>query len=208
MLGIPAALIVFGAGEWATHKYLLHGLGRDRASRFSFHYHEHHQAVRRNGGYDPAYEGPPWSSPTQAREMLGLSLVGLAHAPLFPIAPFYASTIWYCLYRYRRDHRRAHLDPAWARDHLPHHHDHHLGMDQDMNFGIVWSWFDLVMKTREVFVGTLKERAMHAKHVDRAATASAGAMLRAQRRSPLRRLFGAAARMRANRAEAMRASRP
>ncbi|MDX2091882.1 MAG: hypothetical protein SFX73_28730 [Kofleriaceae bacterium] len=207
MLGIPAALIVFGAGEWAAHKFLLHGLGRDRASRFSFHYHEHHQAVRLNGGYDPAYEGPPWSSSTQARELAGLSLVAVAHAPLFPIAPFYTSTIWYCLYRYRRDHRRAHLDPAWARDHLPHHYDHHLGLDQDMNFGVVWSWFDLVMKTREIFVGTGKERVMHARHADRAATASAGAQLRAQRRSPIRRLLGAAARLRANRVEAMRATR-
>ena len=58
MIGIPLGLAVFGYGEWATHKYLLHGLGRDRKSRFSFHFHDHHQAVRRNGGYDPAYEGP------------------------------------------------------------------------------------------------------------------------------------------------------
>ena len=27
MLGIPIALAVFGYGEWATHRYLLHGLG-------------------------------------------------------------------------------------------------------------------------------------------------------------------------------------
>ena len=119
MLGIPVALAVFGYGEWATHKYLLHGLGRDKKSRLSFHYHEHHQAVRRNGGYDPAYEGPVWSTPTQAREAIGLAIVALAHAPLFPIAPFYTATVWYCLYRYRRDHRRAHLDPRWARSTAP-----------------------------------------------------------------------------------------
>lgn len=190
MIGIPLGLAVFGYGEWATHKFLLHGLGRSRASRFSFHYHEHHQAVRRNGGYDPAYEGPPWSSTTQAREAIGLILVGLAHAPLFPVAPFYASTIWYCLARYRRDHRHAHLDPGWGRDHLSHHYDHHMG-DQDKNFGVVWSWFDQIAQTREVFVGTSRERAMHGKHESRARTASAGAALRAQRRSPLRRLLGA-----------------
>jgi hypothetical protein len=54
--------------------------------------------------------------------------------------------------------------------------------DQDKNFGVVWSWFDVVMKTREVFVGSAKERAMHAKHAVRAATASAGRLVRAQRR--------------------------
>ena len=67
MLGIPIGLAVFGCGEWALHKYLLHGLGRDRTSRFAFHYHDHHQAVRRHGGYDPAYEGPVWSTTTPRR---------------------------------------------------------------------------------------------------------------------------------------------
>jgi sterol desaturase/sphingolipid hydroxylase (fatty acid hydroxylase superfamily) len=115
------------------------------------------------------------------------------HAPLFPIAPFYTSTIWYCLWRYRRDHRRAHLDPQWGRDHLTWHYEHHMG-DQDRNFGVVWSWPDVVAGTREHFVGTDKERAQHDKHVARAQTAAAGAELRAQRRSPLRRLLALVAR--------------
>jgi len=187
MFGIPVALAVFGVGEWATHKYLLHGLGRDKRSRFSFHYHDHHQAVRKHGGYDPAYEGPPWSTPTQAREAIGLTVIGLAHAPLFPIAPFYTSTIWYCLARYRRDHRRAHLDPQWARDHLTWHYEHHMG-DQDKNFGIVWAWVDLIAGTREAYVGSDKEKLAHARASVRVETAKAGAALRAQRRNPLRRL--------------------
>ena len=187
MFGIPVGLAVFGAGEWAIHKLLLHERGRDKTSRFSFHYHDHHQAARKHGGYDPAYEGPVWSTPTQAREAIGLAVIATAHAPLFFIAPFYTSTIWYCLYRYRRDHRRAHLDPDWARDHLVWHYEHHMG-DQDKNFGIVWAWFDLVAGTREPYVGTDKERLAHAKAAPRVETARAGAVLRAQRRNPLRRL--------------------
>jgi len=185
MIGIPLGLAVFGYGEWATHRYLLHGLGRARTSRFAFHCHEHHQAVHRNGGYDPAYEGRVWSTRTQAREALGLVAIALAHVPLFPIAPLYTSTIWYCLHRYRRDHRRSHLDPAWGRDHLPWHYEHHMG-DHDKNFGVVWSWFDVLASTREGFVGTARERAAHTRHARRAETAKSGAELRAQRRSPLR----------------------
>jgi sterol desaturase/sphingolipid hydroxylase (fatty acid hydroxylase superfamily) len=188
MLGIPVALAVFGVGEWATHKYLLHGLGRDKHSRLAFHYHGHHQSVRRNGGYDPAYEGPVWSTPTQSREAIGLVIIGLAHAPLFPIAPFYTATVWYCLHRYRVVHRRAHLDPVWGRDHLPWHYEHHMG-DQDKNFGVVWSWCDVLAKTREIFVGSEKERAAHSRNTIRAQTAKLGAELRAQRRNPLRRLL-------------------
>ncbi|NVB77161.1 MAG: hypothetical protein HOV81_02095, partial [Kofleriaceae bacterium] len=75
----------------------------------------------------------------------------------------------------------------WGRDHLSWHYDHHMG-DQDKNFGVVWSWFDLLAKTREIFVGTDKERAAHDKHAIRAETARSGAALRAQRRNPLRRL--------------------
>ncbi|MEO8842921.1 MAG: hypothetical protein ABI591_10195 [Kofleriaceae bacterium] len=187
MLGIPVGLAVFGAGEWALHKYVLHGLGRDKASRFAFHYHDHHQAVRKHGGYDPAYEGPVWSTPTQAREAIGLAVIAAVHVPLLPIAPFYTATVWYCLRRYRRDHRRAHLDPAWGRDHLTWHYEHHMG-DQDKNFGVVWAWFDLIAGTRDVFVGTDKERFAHAKAAARVETAQAGATLRAQRRSPLLRL--------------------
>ncbi len=188
MIGIPLALAVFGYGEWAIHKYLLHGVGRDRRSRLSFHYHDHHQAVRRNGGYDPAYEGPPWSSATQAREATGLAVIGAAHAPLLVVAPFYTATIWYCLYRYRRDHRRAHLDPGWARDRLPWHYDHHLG-DQERNFGVAWAWFDVLAGTREVFTGSERERTLRPKHAARAAAASAGAALRARSRGLLGRIF-------------------
>src|ERR1043165_83881 len=192
MIGIPVALAVFGYGEWATHKYLLHGLGRDKTSRFAFHYYQHHQAVRRNGGYDPAYEGPVWSTATQGREAIGLSGVALAPAPPFSVAPVYTSAVWYCLYRYRRVHRRAHLDPSWGRDHLPWHYDHHMG-DQDKNFGVSWSWFDVLAGTREVFVGSERERAGFAKHAARAQTASSGAVLRALRRNPLRKLLARAA---------------
>lgn len=183
MLGIPIGLLVFGVGEWAIHRYLLHGPGRP-----AHHHGEHHRAARDHGGYDPAYEGPAWSTATQRREALGLTAVGLLHAPLLVIAPFYTATIWYCLVRYRRDHRRAHLDPGWARDHLPWHYDHHIDEGAG-NFGVSWAWFDVLAGTRSVFVGSDRERSGRAGQVARAQTASSGAALRAQRRNPLRQLF-------------------
>ena len=175
MIGIPVALGVFGAGEWAVHRYL-HPAP------------QHHVRVTANGGYDPAYEGWPWTSPTQRRELAVLAGLAVAHVPLLPIAPFYAGTMLYCLHRYRRDHRRAHLDPAWARDHLPHHYEHHLGQ-RDRNFGVVWSWVDSLTRTRDRFIGTLAERGTHAANLAKVATAVAGAAVRAQRRNPFRRLL-------------------
>ncbi|CAN5793164.1 hypothetical protein BH11MYX2_BH11MYX2_17040 [soil metagenome] len=175
MFGIPVALAVFGAGEWVANRCLLNMRAHD-------------ERAQRSGGYDPAYEGLPWTSSTQAAELAGLALIAAAHLPLAPIAPFYTATMLYCLHRYRRDHRRAHLDPAWARDHLPHHYAHHVG-DRGRNFGVVWSWVDTLAKTRELFVGTAAERAVHARNAAKVSTACAGAPVRAQRRNPLRRLF-------------------
>jgi sterol desaturase/sphingolipid hydroxylase (fatty acid hydroxylase superfamily) len=173
MLGIPLALAVFGYGEWATHRYLLHQLGRDKRSRFAFHFHTHHQSVRRNGGYDPDYEGPVWSTPTQAREAIGLLAVGVAHLPLLPVAPWYVLTTWYCLHKYRRDHRRAHLDPEWGRKHLTHHYDHHMG-DQNTNWGVSWAWFDRLVGTRDEYVGTAKELDDRERNATRARAAAGG----------------------------------
>jgi sterol desaturase/sphingolipid hydroxylase (fatty acid hydroxylase superfamily) len=157
VIGIPLAIAVFSYGEWAAHKYLLHALGRDKQSAFAFHFHTHHQNVRRSGGYDPDYEGPVWSTPTQAGEAIGLITIGLAHLPLVPVAPFYTATTWYLLAKYRRDHRRCHIDPAWGREHLPWHYDHHMGKNQHRNWGVTFQWFDRLAGTRVRYVGTPDE---------------------------------------------------
>jgi sterol desaturase/sphingolipid hydroxylase (fatty acid hydroxylase superfamily) len=127
--------------------------------------------------------------------------------PLFPIAPFYSATVWYCLWRYRRDHRRAHLDPAWARDHLPCHYDHHMG-DQDKNFAICWPWVDQLAGTREHFVGTDKELAQRAMHAERADKAMAGASERARHHKSLEKFVTRLLATRAGFGRALHGERP
>src|SRR5689334_20589624 len=111
MLGIPVGLFAFNAGEWFAHKYILHALGkRKKDSFFRYHFFEHHKESRKHGMYDPYYHRSVIGNHAQGREALALLLVGLAHAPLFPIAPFYTGTVWYSLAKYHRVHKRAHLD--------------------------------------------------------------------------------------------------
>ena len=174
MIGIPLALFMFNAGEWAAHKYLLHDLGKNKKSPFAFHFHQHHQSVRKHGMYDPDYEGPPWSTVTQLGEAITLTAIGLAHLPLLPIAPFYVGTTWWCLEHYRRVHKRAHIDPEWGRAHLPWHYDHHMGPNQDRNWCVVWPWFDNLVGTRRTFVGTAKELADRLRTQRRASDARVG----------------------------------
>lgn len=154
MIGIPLGLAYANAGEWFLHKYVLHGLGKKRRSFWAFHFHEHHRNSRRNGFQDPDYERPPLGDHAQGRELAGLIALGVAHAPLLPVAPLFTLTVWGSAVHYYRVHKRAHQDPAWARTHLPWHYDHHMAPDQEANWCVTHPWFDQVMGTRVAWVGT------------------------------------------------------
>lgn len=157
MIGIPLALLTANAAEWWIHKHVLHGLGRRPGSFWHFHLDEHHAASLRNEGRDPAYTRSPWHWNAQGKELFGLGLLVVPVLPLAPVAPFFVGTMVYCGVDYYRKHKRAHLDPAWARAHLPWHWDHHMGPNQDANWCVTRPWFDHVMGTREPYVGTPRE---------------------------------------------------
>lgn len=156
MIGIPLGLAYANAGEWLVHKYVLHGLGRKRSSFWSFHWLEHHRVSRLRDFYDPDYERSllrsGWNA--QTKEAAALAGAALAHLPLFPIAPFFTGAVIWSMWNYYRKHKRAHLDPEWAKEHLPWHYDHHMGPNQDANWCVTSPLFDHIMGTREPYVGT------------------------------------------------------
>lgn len=168
MIGIPLGLLASNATEWLVHKYVLHGLGAKRSSFWSFHWHEHHKNSRKHAGADADYEQPLLSSWNgQSKEALALVGTAALMAPLFPVAPFFVGTVMYSAVNYYRKHKRAHLDPAWAREHLPWHYDHHMGPNQHANWCVTRPWFDHIMGTREPYVGTERERLAREKRVAR-----------------------------------------
>lgn len=171
MIGIPLGLFTFSLGEWLIHKYVLHGLGKDKRSVWAFHFHEHHRETRRHHGVDPTYATRGvlgWHA--QGKEALALVAVGVCHLPLLPVAPCYTATIWYSLGRYYRVHKRSHQDPQWARAHVPWHYDHHMGPDQDQNWGVTRPWIDDLLGTRQPFVGTAAEARATLRRVARGGT--------------------------------------
>lgn len=176
MIGIPLGLAYSNAGEWLIHKYVLHGAGRSRKSFWSFHWLEHHRAARLKGFLDPDYERPlfkAWNA--QAKEAAALTGAALVHLPLFPIAPFFTGTTLYCMWNYYRKHKRAHLEPEWAREHLPWHYDHHMGPNQHANWCVTFPLFDYVMGTREPYLGTEREAKDRARRERRAAVSATAA---------------------------------
>lgn len=170
MIGIPVALTVSNLFEWHFHKRVLHGRGR-KGGWWNFHLYRHHAQALRSHGYDPDYLKPWWRSEPQAKEILGLAAATIPFLPLFPVAPFFTGTIVYCSVNYYFTHRKAHLDPAWAREHLPWHYDHHMGPDQDSNWCVTRPWADIVLGTRKPYVGTEIEARDEARRLPiRAAT--------------------------------------
>ena len=152
LLGIPLGLLYAGVVEWLLHKVLLHGVGRNKASAFSFHWHDHHRAARREGMFDPQYVRPlfTWGS-AQLKEALSVAAIALVHAPLLPFFPVFTAMVWFGSLRYYFVHRRAHLDPEWCKQHLPWHYDHHMGRDQNANWCATTQWFDVLMGTRKIY---------------------------------------------------------
>lgn len=149
MIGIPLGLLTANAVEWVMHKHVLHIRGRDKKSFWAFHFHEHHREVRKNDYYDPNYEKFPLGLHAQGKEAWSLIASSVAVAPLFPVAPFFVGTLWYCAGNYYYLHKKSHQNPEWARENLPWHFDHHMGRNPDANWCVTKPWFDYILGTRE-----------------------------------------------------------
>lgn len=159
MLGFPLGLLYANAGEWLIHKYLLHGLGRDRESFWSFHWYDHHKSSRQLDMEDPAYHRRLFAEwDPQTKEAVALIGAALAHAPLAGISPGFVLGVWASAANYYRVHKKSHLDPEWAKEKLTWHWDHHMGPDQDANWCVTYPLFDHIMGTRKPFYGTLAEK--------------------------------------------------
>jgi hypothetical protein len=156
MLGFIAGMLYGNMGEWLVHKNFLHEDGRKKNSFWSFHWNEHHKACRRNDFHDQDYNRSLLDWNAQSKEVAGLLLAGVLHAPLFPLAPTFVSGLWFQLTLYYNVHKKAHLDPQWAKENIPWHYDHHMGPNQDKNWCITYPFFDYVMGTREPYLGTQK----------------------------------------------------
>lgn len=156
--GVPLGLAIANLTEWLAHRHMLHGLGRRRSSFWSFHWHEHHRASRKNGMLDPDYQRFPFGWHAQGKEILALALGALPALLIVPWMPTLGLTLVWCGFDYYRKHKRAHIDPEWGRRNLPWHVDHHLGPDQDANWCVTRPWCDHLFGTRRPYIGTSLER--------------------------------------------------
>jgi len=148
MIGLPIGLMYSNAAEWWIHKQLLHKLGKKKSSIWNFHWSEHHKSVRQGKFNDPEYHKAFWDRSGPRKEVLGVVLLMALHAPLITTAPWFTAAVMYSGLNFIYKHKKAHLNPEWAKKNLKVHYDHHMGKNQDANFCITQPWFDYVMGTR------------------------------------------------------------
>ena len=142
------ALFYANLGEWLTHKYILHGLGKLPSSFWAYHWTEHHALSARHGMLDPGYRQLDFSSwNTQTKELATLAAIVLLHLPLLWLWPAFVLGLYGSLGLYYVRHRQAHLDPDWARRHLSWHYDHHT-LPEPGNWCVTWPWCDYLFGTR------------------------------------------------------------
>jgi len=135
--------------EWWVHKYILHGLGKKKNNWFDFHWYSHHQKCRKCGNKDNSYlKNKPFHHSVK-KELIGLATLLALHFPLFYVSlPFYF-TLVICAGRYFYMHRKSHVNVAWGLKTMPWHWKHHMGRNQDANWGITTNLWDKILKTNK-----------------------------------------------------------
>jgi len=141
--------------EWLLHKYILHGLGKNKKSYWAFHWHSHHKTCRKNKNSDINYKFP--GAPPVKKEIISLLLLTIIHIPLWYVSKIFYLTLVLCAIRYFYMHRKSHLNIEWGRKKMPWHHDHHMGTNQDANWGVTTDLMDLLMNTRVYYLPRRKD---------------------------------------------------
>ena len=144
MLGLAIGSVV----EWVAHRYVLHNFSIKQLSHS--HFSVHHRNSRKNSCLDVDYlTFPPTKYTSGLGEIIMLSLLGLLVLPVF----WYNTPLWMGLtshiFLYYYMHRRFHLDPKWGKRWMRWHWDHHMGADQNINWGVTNPIFDHIVGTRK-----------------------------------------------------------
>ena len=148
ILSIIFAILYQNIMEWVLHKYVLHGLGKKKRSKFSFHWKIHHNTVRKNNFYDKDYLLPFYKINSKSSELISLWLLWIAHFPLVFLNPIFYFTISIGTILYYQLHKKSHMNPEWGKKYLRWHYDHHMVGNQSHNWCVTFPLMDYVLGTR------------------------------------------------------------
>jgi hypothetical protein len=132
--------------EVIAHRFFLHGLGKKKKSIFAFHWHTHHRTSRLNNMIDPEY-AQSWFSKNRLFEVAALAILMSVNTLIFWKLPFFLIGILTYLVAYYNIHKYCHVYPEFAKKWFKGHYYHHMGKNQDLNWGTPIPLADWVMGT-------------------------------------------------------------
>ncbi len=141
--------------EYCLHRFALHNNSFLLKPLFKIHFSDHHRCARADLMVDNDYHSP--ASFIFHKEALILMALCALHIPVALSLPYAFVTVVISACSYFLVHRRAHIDHRWARDNLTWHYDHHMGKDQNCNWGVRLPIFDIIFSTRQYYKGTEDE---------------------------------------------------
>ena len=139
--------------EWLAHRYVLHNF----TIKFFSHSHFgiHHRNSRKNNCLDKDYlKFPPTKYSSGLAEVVMLTLLAILVTPLASFSfPMWVGIEGHIMLYYYM-HRKFHLDPKWGKKWMKCHWDHHMGPNQNTNWGVTNPLFDYVFGTREKMISS------------------------------------------------------
>jgi len=145
--------------EYFLHRWFLHT--RVSKTWFKYHWGLHHKKARQNQMIDSKYDG--LKNLYKDDEVIGLSVLAVIHLPLYFIFPFAYFALVYAAIEYYVLHRLAHSYEGWGRKHLSWHYDHHMGPNQNLNWGVRLPLIDRMVGTRSIYKNTEREKRLKFK---------------------------------------------
>ena len=130
--------------EYFAHRYILHNYKIFKPA-FKNHFKLHHGVSRKNDMYDEAYKNLISSK----FELISLSTITILHSPLIFYLPWFYGMLIFSVFTYYILHKKAHTDVAWGKKWLPWHYAHHMGKNQNINWGVRLPLVDKILNTSE-----------------------------------------------------------
>ena len=145
--------------EWWIHKNLLHIHGKKKNDFLGFHFSIHHKNCRKNNNLDSNYSLSLYNRIAEggAKEDLYLSTLLLLHIPTAFFAPGFFAAVLFSSIEYYYIHKRSHTSEEWAIKNVPWHYEHHMGKDQDANWGVRTNIVDKIFKTKTEYTSIFKK---------------------------------------------------
>ena len=139
---VIASIIYTLIFEYIAHKHVLHNY-KNFKSAFKNHFKIHHGTSRRNKMHDPGYD----KLISSHFEIFALLIILVVHFPVYFVSPFLYFCLAVNLAHYYYVHRKSHVDIEWGKQNLPWHYAHHMGKNQNINWGVRSPIIDKILGT-------------------------------------------------------------